>query len=295
MGWSVPTDRRSRHLGRARRGPAARRVDSARDGCRRHHGGDMGVRGADAHRPRGWRRRRDAGGRILVAGGVVAGTALGSAEVHDPASAAWSPTATMATPRSAASATLLGDGCVLVAGGTAGGTPMSSAELYDPAPATWTSTGRMSSPRTGHTATRLSDGRVLVDGGFDGEGFLASAESYDPATGAWTVTGPTAMPHFGHTATALRDGRVLVAGGDIPDQGATTPDPIFGGPLASAQVTGPVAERYDPASGAWTQVASLRPALSLQCAALLGDGGALVVGSGQSDGRTATLAEVFRG
>jgi len=80
-----------------------------------------------------------------------------------------------------------------------------------------------------------------------------------------------------HTATLMRDGTVLVAGGYR----------LGAGYLASV-------ERYDPATGGWTAAPRLSRALSLQGAALLADGGVLVVGTDRSDGTEATLAEVYR-
>jgi hypothetical protein len=76
----------------------------------------------------------------------------------------------------------------------------------------------------------------------------------------------------------MRDGTVVIAGGYR----------LGAGYLASV-------ERYEPARGAWMPAASLRPTLSLQGATLLLDGRVLVVGSGESDGWTETLAEVFLG
>jgi hypothetical protein len=79
-------------------------------------------------------------GMVLVAGGVwlVSGSLsdvnLASAELYDPGSGAWTPTTSMADPRSGHTATLLRDGKVLVAGGASSmdATDLLSAELYDP-------------------------------------------------------------------------------------------------------------------------------------------------------------------
>ena len=81
-------------------------------------------------------------GRVLVVGGLapqtppVRATILASAELYDPATATWSATASMATPRYQHAAALLVDGRVLVLGGLYFGGlydgPLATAELYDP-------------------------------------------------------------------------------------------------------------------------------------------------------------------
>jgi N-acetylneuraminic acid mutarotase len=76
-------------------------------------------------------------GRVLVTGGWQRNTGapdggvvpLAAAELYDPATATWTATWSMSTPRESHTATLLPDGTVLVTGGTSAG---ASAELYDP-------------------------------------------------------------------------------------------------------------------------------------------------------------------
>ena len=92
-------------------------------------------------------------GRVLVAGGVsTGGVATSSAEVYDPATAAWSLVGDMAQARSAATATLLQDGRVLVAGGHTSLGVSPSLEIFDPATNLFTAVGRLSPPRKGHAA-----------------------------------------------------------------------------------------------------------------------------------------------
>src|ERR1035437_6653573 len=101
-------------------------------------------------------------GRVLVAGGF--GNGPSSAELYDPATAAWVPTAGLNAPRADHTATLLPNGRVLVAGGSTSGI-LSSAEVYDPASGTWTFTGSLTDARYLHTATLLRTGKLLVAGG----------------------------------------------------------------------------------------------------------------------------------
>src|SRR5439155_1493894 len=96
------------------------------------------------------------GGRVLVAGGFgpsgSSGT-LAGAEVYDPASGAWAPTGSMATPRELHTATRLPGGGVLVAGGLRGYNHyLATAEVYDPASGTWSPAGRRGHARVAHAA-----------------------------------------------------------------------------------------------------------------------------------------------
>jgi hypothetical protein len=161
-------------------------------------------------------------GRVLVTGGAPDGaqyTSLSSAEVYDPATGAWTATASMTSPRQAQTATLLTEGRVLVAGGFAVGYFISSAEIYNPAAGTWTATGSLGTARGVHTANLLPDGTVLAAGGnynsisVPTTVALSSAELYNPATGIWTNTGSLNAARSTHVATLLPNGKVLVAAG----------------------------------------------------------------------------------
>ena len=104
-------------------------------------------------------------GMVLILGGAGAdGEALRSAELYDPASAAWGPAARPRAARAWHSATLLEDGSVLAAGGFAGASQLASAERYAPARDTWTAAASLGAARDGHGAARLLDGRVLIMG-----------------------------------------------------------------------------------------------------------------------------------
>jgi len=239
------------------------------------------------------------GGKILVVGGNDAlGRSLLSAEVYDPASSTFSPTASkMTTARAEHSATLISgcncpaDGQVLIAGGTlfSQGPTIRNAELYDPATGKFTATGAMKATRAMHTATLLTSGplagNVLIVGGISDESAsnTASAELYDPTTGQFTSTGAMSMPREGHSATWLDPsvvtgalgGKVLIAGGGEPRAPSNT------------------AEVYNPQTGTFTPAGTMSTPRMLQAAMLLSNGQVLVAGGQSSETEFLTSAELF--
>ena len=167
-------------------------------------------------------------GKVLVAGGctqplVLCHDGIASAELYDPSTGIWTPTASMTTPRVSHTATLLPNGKVLVTGGENDLVGFSTAELYDPSAGTWTPTGSMNTPRVSHTATLINggplSGMVLVAGGSSVCAgclpVLDSAELYDSSTGIWSYTGSTTLARAfgGQSSATLPDGSVLVVGG----------------------------------------------------------------------------------
>jgi hypothetical protein len=158
-------------------------------------------------------------GKVLVTGGDDENFAvLSSAEVYDPQTQLFTPTAnSMSTARAGHTATLLANGKVLVAG-------LGTADLYDPDTNSFTPTGgggAMNVSREGHTATLLADGRVLLTGGRTGPSnatIVQMAELFDPTLngglGGFVFTGTTMnLPRANQTATLLPTGKVLIAGG----------------------------------------------------------------------------------
>jgi hypothetical protein len=156
-------------------------------------------------------------GRVLLAGGNNAVTNVSSAEVFDPATGYFAPTANdMDTNRVTPNAVTLEDGKVLVANGSDGET----ADLFDPATMKFTTTaGAMVASRGAATATGLRDGTVLITGGLDLADYaLNTAEIYNPATQTFSAVAATmTTPRAIHSAALLSDGRVLIAGGSSSD------------------------------------------------------------------------------
>jgi VCBS repeat-containing protein len=214
------------------------------------------------------------GGRVLVVAGQ-AGVDLASAEVWNPTTELFSPTAgSLPVGRRALSATALLDGRVLVVGGantTRQGFPITTfadAYLYDPASGLFTATGSLAAARHGHVAVRLRDGRVLVAGGFSFNTPLGThplgAEIYDPAAETFTPAGSLNVGRLHADAALLPDGKVLIAGGATAVGAFTT--------LNSAEV-------YDPATGTSQMVpGAMTAARYFGTATALADGRVLLAG-----------------
>jgi hypothetical protein len=158
-------------------------------------------------------------GRVLFAGGNdgMPGfpIAIASAELYDPTTGMFTPTATMTVARYQHSATLLPSGKVLIAGGlTTGSNPTGTAELFDPVAGTFRPTSQpLTKPRAYQGAALLRTGKVLLVGGGElGEEILG--ELYDPATDSFaTTTSSLSDARSIPSVTLLQDGRVLIAGG----------------------------------------------------------------------------------
>ena len=181
--------------------------------------------------------------------------------------------------RTLATATVLPDGRVLVAGGlTDDDEVLDDCQLYDPVADTWLGVAPLKQARVSHSATLLADGTVLVAGGADpGSVLLSSAELYDPPPldrwrGALDPDGPQGFleARAAHSATLLPDGSLLIAGGEGD-----------AGTLASA-------ERYDPATRAFSAAGALADPRSWHSATLL-PGGRVVVTGDQSQLKSAEM------
>jgi hypothetical protein len=175
-------------------------------------------------------------GEVLLAGGTTTFFANGTdiADLFQPATAPFTPTAPGGTTNLLLAAVVLQDGKTLLTGGEFSASPCgeggnwfssASATLFDSSDASFSATGNMSTSRLTHTATLLTSGQVLIAGGAEvkttcNRGFgkstfpsLASAELFEPTTGTFAPTGNMSTARAGHTATLLANGKVLVVGG----------------------------------------------------------------------------------
>lgn len=182
-------------------------------------------------------------GRVMAVGGVLetggAPVPLAYCERYDPTTNAWTPAASLHTPRHGHQTTALPDGRILVTGGDPTGLPhdrvlsgasLASAELYAPDRDAWTRVADMPAGRGRHRAVALRTGEVLVVGGTGGPAFAASYRSalrYDPVTGRWTGTGSLGEGRAECALAVLADGRVLAVGGVVAaGPAALGPDPV---------------------------------------------------------------------
>lgn len=211
-------------------------------------------------------------GRVLIAGGYGADrTAQTSAEWFDPASGTSIAAGDLGAAQIGHSATLLRDGRVLIAGGLDLGrwpdVAAAAAELFDPASGRFARTAgyavgnSLYPPGAGPIwprAVLLRDGSVLLTGN-------AVAERFDPASGSFRAAGAMRGAAYrfgmwGHAATLLHDGTVLVTGGN--DEWS--------------RLDG--AERYDPATDAFSTLPAMGDPRAAHSATLLPDGRVLIAG-----------------
>ena len=187
---------------------------------------------------------RLADGRVLIAGGVLAGYGrTKTSEIYDPATGTFSPAPPVAEEAIGTDGVLLPDGRVLIihgwcteTTGDQGAAPV-PAELFDPVSETYLPAAPL--PHCVARAAALPDGTVFVTGWWydppvlrpsplAANDFVAIGTGwtgiYDPQSGATRVTASTDRYRPG--VAALADGRVLLVGGfPIPD--GTGNDPLL--------------------------------------------------------------------
>jgi len=219
-------------------------------------------------------------GKVLMAGGTTSESTtnfqilLGSAELYDPSTGTFTPTASLLTP-GPSPAILLADGKVLIAHDRMG-SKAATAELYDPVTGLFSATGDQLVMFGGdQLLTLLPDGKVLL-------AICCGAEQlYDPARGTFSLTGRTTRVYpDGFAAAPLTNGKVLLTGGYAEE--------------ANAFSNG--AELYDPIIGAFAPAGNMITGRSYHTATLLGDGTVLIAAGIQAMGfgtTTGTGGEIY--
>lgn len=192
------------------------------------------------------------GGRVLICGGTapISGhheAALAFAELYNPDANSWTPTGSLAEPRSRHQATSISATKVLVVGGATPGAPGDgtfdpfsalTAELFDLATGGWTTMPARPGGRGLHRAVPLGAGKVLVIGGTadaDNDAGYPSVLIFDTGPKTWAAAGSLATGRWAFAATALADQRVLVAGG-VVRSGLAAADPDVDDLTATAEV-----------------------------------------------------------
>src|SRR3990170_2126880 len=106
------------------------------------------------------------GGKVLVAGGLLSGSPLKSAELYDPASNSWTTTGSMSVARASFSLTKLAGGAVMAAGSYSNPGTTKTTEIFLPSNMTWANSQPMNHSRGGHGYAVLSNGTVFVISGW---------------------------------------------------------------------------------------------------------------------------------
>jgi Bacterial Ig-like domain (group 2)/Kelch motif/Galactose oxidase, central domain len=168
-------------------------------------------------------------GRIVVVGGASgtygAPTLHTSAEVFDPATAAWTATGGVSIGRGFHRSVALTNGRMLMTGGSDFvSSVFASTDIYDVSTGVWTASTPLVTGRISHSATVLATGNALIAGG-GAASVLASAELFDVTGGRWTSAGDMRIPRSNHAAALLLNGKVLVVGGQ--GVGASTSAEIY--------------------------------------------------------------------
>ena len=235
------------------------------------------------------------GGLVLAAGGCsdygsTCTRVEASAELFDPTTNAWTPTANaMSVGRTSFTMTRLDDGTVIAAGGCTAfseGVECAAAtarvDRYDPRTGSWRPTGALETAAHAHVATALPNGDVLLAGGATETGPLRGAQTYDPATEAWVSAGDLAHDRLRSSATLLEDGRVLVTG---------SLDAAQRGTVAATS------ELFDPRAGTWVAGPKMVHSHGEHTSTLLEDGSVLIAGgftAGAAPGvRVSAVGEVY--
>lgn len=152
-----------------------------------------------------------ADGRVLLTGGTGPSGKLGSTELFDPQTVAWTSGPLLSAARLGHNAARLMDGSVLIAGGES-----TAVELFFAAPDRVLALNGLGSPRSEHTLTAVAGNKAVLVGGL-GSGaanYIDAVQVFDGATRTWdTVDSTLNTARRGHLATLLGTGRILVSGG----------------------------------------------------------------------------------
>ena len=222
-------------------------------------------------------------GKVLVTGGDdIAGNALASCELYDPATAAWSYAAPMLTPLERHTSNELPDGRIVIIGGNTNtiyqNTVTANVEIYDPSTDTWVLDGSLQVGRQNHTSTLLNDSLILVSAGLTNNGCTTECEIYNVNSHISTITGPMAQLRHDHAAVLLADGRVLVAGGRTGGTGSDY--------LSECEI-------FDPSTSSWSVIPPMAQTRECGVLSLFSDNTVIAAGGRSTVYVTAPGAEIF--
>lgn len=230
---------------------------------------------------------------------------------------AWTPRASMATPRGSLAAAAVNGKVYAIGGYTSGGNPVASMEFYDPIGNTWAGRAPMSAARAGMAAAVINN-TIYVVGGYGvavGGGLtpLNTLEVYDPVSDTWALKAATMASARSSPAAAAVNGILYVIGGDgtgsveaynpaTESWSAKAPMPGGGGSHSAVAlngliyaVGGPTAnvKVYNPASNSWATLAAMQTARGQFGLAVL-DGRLFAAGGNLADNTAVATFAAFR-
>lgn len=221
-------------------------------------------------------------GDVLVTGGEdLNENEASNTEFFDPGSGSWLTGCPSKTQHDEAQIVTVGSRLMII-GGESLKAHTKKVEFYKPSNGGFVNAPGLKKSREDFAAVKLSDGSILAIGGFDAhENPQNTAEIF---VTHWKVLKQTlTVPRGAHCAAVMaggsRSGQVLIAGGTSADE-----DPPQ---LKSA-------ERYDPASGAFTATAGeMIAARAYAVCTALNDGTVLVTGGIDDNLNARDTAEIY--
>jgi N-acetylneuraminic acid mutarotase len=190
--------------------------------------------GASMPTPRGALALAVLDGKIHAIGGNAAGEAdlpphqhgnsrsdhsVGTHEVYDPASDAWTRLTPMPTPRNHLGAAVAAGRIHVVGGRVPGNMELTTHEIYDPETGRWTSGPPLPTGRSGIAVVAHGE-RIYVFGGETVRGLASKtfdeAERFDPATARWERLPPMPTARHGLGAVSLGGAIHVLSGGPKP-------------------------------------------------------------------------------
>jgi len=137
---------------------------------------------------------------------------VGTHEVYDPATGAWTPAASLPTARDHLAVVAVG-GVIHAIGGRYGSNDQMSDlhDVYDPATRSWRPAPPLPTAR-GAVAGALYQGLILVVGGEDEERTYTENEGYDLESGRWRRLAPMPGGRHGHGAAVVGRSAYVVGG-----------------------------------------------------------------------------------
>ncbi|MFL5863224.1 MAG: Kelch repeat-containing protein [Solirubrobacteraceae bacterium] len=174
-------------------------------------------------------------GYIYAIGGITAGGGeTNSVERYDPAADAWSPVASMPTPRQGLAACVVGTNIYAIGGQNSPSQALTTVEVFSTVLGTWNAVALPSLPlgRTQLAASAGPGGLIYAIGGLDSSGTpVSDVHSWDQAmSSTWLTVSSALGSTTARLAAALGpDGRLYAVGGNttLSDAAATANAEVF--------------------------------------------------------------------